>query len=408
MIIKIAYESKFSLSTVRDGEVVIESMANVTANANKNSKYIFQKDKSFLENVKNLSSYYPNYRYADITQDTVLGILCRLTGEVRRLDSLNDSHPIVSLKDKISFENKNSDFQNEVMLISSKLNEVQNNAGGLIDSKKQNHFLLSNNPLSQTLLNVFQQNTQMKIVALLDAMKNNDEKFFYSSYDKTITVSSFIKEHILSEQSQKDIIKGFNYTDGENRLKEIDGRLFYGDTKNVEMLENYILTNKEMESFKSSNITDERKRVGVNEIFNIYGFLFAKKIVFLQKNGLFANEFKSSLNNEKSSIKGLAPGSGSLTIKDYYSNFVKDKKMSWTLPYSVELKKELFSPEELNVFNFGVKLGVTKECGELVIKIDVDKQEELMIYEKIEQSGVNTFHLGKKGLAYVSEIQLER
>lgn len=408
MLIKIAYESKYSLATVKNGENVLTGMAEITNGSNKSARDLFKKENTFLQNVKELNKYYPNYQYADITESTVLGILCRLVGEVRRLDMLDETHPVLALKDKVSFENKNTEFQNEVVLLHTRLKEVQNNAGGLIPESKSGHFLLTKNTLSETLLSIFDDKTQEDVLALLEAMKNNDLSLVETKYSGDVNASTFVREHSLSDENHLEVIDGLYFTDSVKVLKEVKGRLFWGDTSQVRLLESYILDNVDNPDFKPASITDERKKLEVDEIFNLWGFLFAKKIAFLRKNNLFEKEFETSLNTNKTSIKGLAPGSGSITIKDFYTNFVTDKKMSWTMPYSVDLKRDLFVKEDLPEFNPGAKIGVTKECGELIISLDLTEAQELDFYERIESAGVNTFHLGKKGLAYVNEIVLEK
>ncbi len=407
MKITIEYESKYSLSTVKNGENILTGMAVITEGSNKNVQNIFSKNNNFLENIKELNKYYPNFQYADITENTVVGILCRLVGEIRRLDMLDNTHPVLKLRNKITFKNENVSFQNENVLLHTTLKEVQNNAGGLIDEAKSSHFLLSKNALSETLLSVFEIKNQSELIELLNGLKNNDPKFFYSSYLKPIKVDSFLKEHILADNTHKEIILGLDYHDGKNRLLEVNGRLFFGEDINVIALKNYILQGNDNPNFKPASITEERKKLNVDEIFNVFGFLFAKKISFLRENNLFKNEFETSLNGQKTSIRGLAPGSGSITIKDYYTNFVSEKKMAWTMPYSVALKKDLFVKNDLNEFNAGAKIGVTKECGVLTINLNLSKEEEEWVLEKIENAGVNTFNLGKKGLAYVSKIELE-
>lgn len=403
MKIKINYESKYSFSTKKNGDSIMTGMGVLTQNANKSTKEIFKKENTYLENIKELNKYYPNYKYSDITDNTILGILCRLVGEVRRLDSLKIEHPIISLKDKISFKNFNKTFQNEVILLHTPLKEVQNNAGGLVSADKSDHFLLNKNNLSETLLNVFTLKEQDEIIDLLRKMSNNDMEVFYSQYKEDIKINTFVKEMLLAEEKHKNIIQGFYFKSDDIVWKEIDKRLFKGKEFDINHLEKEVLNNIDNKKF---SIKEEIKELEVEEIFNIYGVLFAQKIEFLKRNNLFKKEFEKYLNS-RNSIKGLAPSSGGLTVKDYFNNFVDGKKMSWTMPYQVDVKKELFKKDDWKDFNTSAKLGITKESGYIEIYINVDKEEALKLYEMIENAGVNTFHLGKKGLAYIENIELE-
>ncbi|PSD41693.1 type I-Fv CRISPR-associated protein Cas5fv, partial [Vibrio sp. V02_P2A34T13] len=49
---------------------------------------------------------------------------------------------------------------------------------------------------------------------------------------------------------------------------------------------------------------------------------------------------------------------------------------------------------------------MTKASGQLEINIDVDRNKAQEIKTLIENAGVSSFYLGKKGLAYVSNIRL--
>ena len=49
---------------------------------------------------------------------------------------------------------------------------------------------------------------------------------------------------------------------------------------------------------------------------------------------------------------------------------------------------------------------MTKASGQLEIIIDVEREKGLEIKMLIENAGVSSFYLGKKGLAYVSNIRV--
>jgi hypothetical protein len=49
---------------------------------------------------------------------------------------------------------------------------------------------------------------------------------------------------------------------------------------------------------------------------------------------------------------------------------------------------------------------MTKASGQLEISIEVDRDKGLEIKTLIENAGVSSFYLGKKGLAYVSNIRV--
>ena len=48
---------------------------------------------------------------------------------------------------------------------------------------------------------------------------------------------------------------------------------------------------------------------------------------------------------------------------------------------------------------------LTKTSGELEINLPLDQAEADDLKQKIENAGVSSFYLGKKGLAFVKEIR---
>lgn len=97
--------------------------------------------------------------------------------------------------------------------------------------------------------------------------------------------------------------------------------------------------------------------------------------------------------------KGLVSGiarSGSFTIKDFMDRFTTgNKKIVWGNPYLLKEKRK----GEGEVSSL-----LTKASGALEIQIDIPKEKALQLKEMIENAGVSSFYLGKKGLAFVEEI----
>lgn len=86
------------------------------------------------------------------------------------------------------------------------------------------------------------------------------------------------------------------------------------------------------------------------------------------------------------------------TKKDFMDRFTTGKKkMLWGNPYM--LKKSIKGQGEVTSV-------LTKASGQLEINIDVEREKAQEIRDLIENAGVSAFHLGKKGLAYVSKIRL--
>ena len=95
-------------------------------------------------------------------------------------------------------------------------------------------------------------------------------------------------------------------------------------------------------------------------------------------------------------IKGISKRN--FTKKDFMKGFATGGyKPVWGNPYIKKTYQEGLG-ETTSM--------LTKASGTLIIKIDVDEARAKEIEEMIECAGVSTFHLGKKGLAYVSDIRL--
>ena len=74
-----------------------------------------------------------------------------------------------------------------------------------------------------------------------------------------------------------------------------------------------------------------------------------------------------------------------------------DKKMVWGNPY---IKKDYIKGQG------EVTSSIAKTNGLLTIDIDIDSDQAKDLKEKIEAAGVSSFYLGKKGLAYVTDIRI--
>jgi len=84
------------------------------------------------------------------------------------------------------------------------------------------------------------------------------------------------------------------------------------------------------------------------------------------------------------------------TKKDFMNRFTTgEKKKIWGNPYMRKERKK----GEGEVVSL-----MTKASGKLEISIDVDRDKAKEIKSMIENAGVSCFYLGKKGLAYVSDI----
>lgn len=103
-------------------------------------------------------------------------------------------------------------------------------------------------------------------------------------------------------------------------------------------------------------------------------------LIHFQKNNIDTSMFLSSRGTLKGFSKRNFNG-----VRDFLNSLMGDKKKTTHTPYNL-----------------------TKASGqlEITLNIDLDKAQDLL--QKIENAGVSSFYLGKKGLAYVSAIYLPR
>lgn len=351
MQIHIRYESKYSLGTVEKGVNILLSSESLKPD-NSEHKNFLSSEKNYFENMQELNKVYKNFKYVPVTLDTILGILCRLVGDVRRLDEIKllSKHPILDIKDSITFEDINRYYQNELISLHTPLKESKNGAGGVIIF---NSPLISKNDFSERLLSVFNYKTHSELANYILKLLNKDPDIRNDRYKKDISLSNIMHELCIGEK-------------------------------------------------RSLKFKDEFSKILNARINNLYGLLLYKKIEYFKYFNDYNQEIDDLLTEQKK-IPGISETSGYFTKKDFYGAYQKEKKVNWILPYSITVTKPLFKKDEK--MNFNAKVGVTKEGGDLFININTTEEKEQIIKNLIEEAGVNTFYLGKKGLAYVVKIK---
>ena len=357
MRIDIVYDSKFSFSSTRNDESYLTSMGVLKDGEDRSKKGFLKDSNTFLQNVSALKNRFPNYDYQGIQHDTVVGLMCRLVGDVRRLSDIPSSqHPILSIKDKITFvdDPQHKKFQSETMLLHTIEKDVQGTGAGVAT---KSHCFSSNNALSEALFSVFNSTDINDIQNLYSLLLKKDPSILNDVYKKKIYPRRLLIE---------------------------------------------------MDAFK--NLTNEHKSVlqaltNKPKLANIGGILLTEKIAYLKHFNLFEKELASDTNSV-GCIKGITFESGGLTPKDYFVNFVKSKKQSWKMPYRIQTYRDFYDPNDMKEFNTGCSLGVIKECGMLSIFIECLPEQSQVLHDLIDNAAVQTFQLGKKGLAYIHQITL--
>lgn len=116
--------------------------------------------------------------------------------------------------------------------------------------------------------------------------------------------------------------------------------------------------------------------------------------LYLQLDRLSSRFDMSSAKTKTGGISGISKRG--FTTKDFMNRFTTgDKKRIWGNPYiREEFIKGVGKTKHL----------MTKASGQLKINIDISRDRAKEIVTMIENAGVSSFYLGKKGLAYISSI----
>jgi len=137
----------------------------------------------------------------------------------------------------------------------------------------------------------------------------------------------------------------------------------------------------------------------MKKVFQDIGYIENEKVNFraLYSSVLYLKLFRIHEGGGviQGNIKGFSVAG--FTAKDFMSCFTKGKKKVYGNPY---VKKE-------KIKGIGeVKSMLTKASGQLEIKLDIDINKAIELKTMIDNAGVSAFYLGKKGLAYVSHIDV--
>lgn len=425
MKILVSYSSKWSAEfadpITHKNKVV--SLKTLSEHSNKIDVVLNEND-TYETTMLKISDVYNNFVYKTISKNTVLGIISRLIGEVRHLDKIDpkEDHPINKIMDKVSFNLHDRELYNEIVFLSKPIKDVQGGGCGIINNNKSDFILLNNNEYSHIIFSLFNLKTLEDIDSFVSFIENNPTKkellnFIKNnkySYNNKIGLYQFLKNHndhtLLFNNIDKNYVKYKKYKNeifkgnpiDEDKVVTLDEGLSYYIT----LLDRIALyTGKNIDSDGKYNSHSKLGPINDKNMgsINIIGLLYYLVISWFIKCGM-KSEIEGVLINENGNIAGIATNSGKITIKDFY-NFVSNKKRSWSMPYMFDSK--YLKKKEAKQFNqSNTTLGVGKESGVLEIIIDIPTDEAVILHDQIKAAAVSTFHVGKKGLAYVKGIEI--
>lgn len=325
-----------------------------------------------------------SFMVSPISISTILGVLCRLIGDQRKLYQARGApnYYFKDIESRISFEDKANKkvISNEVVYIRNMTGSYDRE--GYVGSIDLDHWLFKSG-FSLELWSLL----ALKPKGIADFICENSEII---NKDESAGSVNELKDLVLDPRFIIDAVSGLKSL-SLSKLDEVEisdkvVESMLGELNSKE--NNFKLTELFPNMKKSFSDIDYIKSEKLDIRALYCSSLYLKLIRLADSNKAIRDQIKGNIKGF--SVAGLTP-------KDFMSNFTKGKKRVYGNPY---LKKE-------KIKGMGeVKSMLTKSSGQLEIFLDVDRERAEEISELIENAGVSSFFLGKKGLAYVSYISI--
>lgn len=292
-----------------------------------------------------------NYLQRSISKNTVLGILSRLIGDQRKLYQARQSEHFYfsDMADAINYEDRPKVINSEIAYL--------RNMKGSYDQNSFTGMIKVNDP-------IFQSDYSQEFWGVLAL--NLDELCDFIVND--ILVKDSIKLDPISIMNRLEIISKIKPVELEGHVEQASDTLA-------------LL----FEKYKPLNKKDQQL------ILPMYC-----SALYLQLQRLEERYDMSSAKTKAGGISGIS--NNGFTPKDFMKTYVTGgKKLIYGNPF---IREEFMKGEGK------VKHILTKASGQLEITLDIDVAKAKELKQMIDNAGVSSFYLGKKGLAYVSDIRL--
>ncbi len=313
-----------------------------------NDEALPKKGRKFIGSITALKKS-ENYISREVTLNTVMGILNRLIGDQRKLYQARED-------EEYYFRDKESliSFKDDVKVSSRELVYLRNMSG----NTDQNSYT---------------------------GMIKADDEMFTSDYSKefwsvlTLDIDELM-EFIVHGKEMSDCIE-LDPLIISDRFAEI------GKIKALDEIDKVVEALAMLEkNFEGTNYKNNKDQIVP---LNLYC-----SALYLQLKRLSSEYDLSSALTKTGTITGISKRL--FTKKDFMNRFTTgEKKKIFGNPYIAKI----FVQGEGQVTSM-----LTKASGVLEINIDIDRDEAKYLKQLIENAGVSSFYLGKKGLAYVVNI----
>jgi hypothetical protein len=316
-----------------------------------NNEPVPKKGREFLGSMTNLKKE-GNFKLHVTTINTVMGLLNRLIGDQRKLyqarNKLHEkSYYFENLEDKVSFLDKTENTNEMTFIRNMKGSTDQNSFTGMI---KTTDPIFSSN-YSKAFWGVLGLTVQELCIFIID-------------------------EALISNEIELDPISIVSRLELLNKEKPLENEDKVADA--VLMLKKH---------FPDIEYLNAKGKVVTISLYC--------SALYLQLARLDGEHDMSTAKTKMGGIAGISKRG--FTKKDFMDRYTTgSKKLIWGNPF---IKKEKIKGQG------EVTSMMTKASGQLEIIIDVDRTKGQEIKTLIENAGVSSFYLGKKGLAYVSSIR---
>ncbi|MGB5156514.1 MAG: type I-Fv CRISPR-associated protein Cas5fv [Desulfobacterales bacterium] len=315
-----------------------------------NDEELPKNGRKFIASGTNLNdrSHPENFINREITLNTIMGVMNRLIGDQRKLyQSRQDkSYYFSQIEPIVTFE--------DISIATSEMTYIRNITG----SNDQNSFagMIKTNDL------IFQSDYSREFWGVL-ALELDDLTFYIVNNNG---VEALIELDPIAVCARFDELKKIKPVENQGMVKLA-----------VEVLCNH---------FPGTNYLNNKGEVVPSNVYC--------SALYMQLERLSARFNMETAITKSGTICGISKRI--FTKKDFMNRFTTgEKKKIWGNPY---MRKE-------RIKGVGEVVSLmTKASGKLEIYIDVDRDKAKEIKRLIENAGVSSFYLGKKGLAYVTDI----
>lgn len=320
-----------------------------------NNEPLPKKGRNYIASMTELQKE-ENFISRQITKDTVLGVLSRLIGEQRKLYQIrkslgNAAYYFEDLEDRITFEDAPTTINQEVVYL--------RNMKGSTDQNSFTGMIRVNDPIFQSAYSS----------AFWGVLGLSEGQLFDFILDETEVEATDLQLSPVGILNQLEHIKKMKPLENQGKARQASERL-----------------QGRFDKYKALSAK------GQILLLSMYCSALYLQLQRLEANGHDMTTAKSA----RGGISGIS--NNGFTPKDFMAKYTTgEKKLIYGNPY---VREEFVKGEGK------IKHLLMKAAGQLTIHLDIDLNKAIELKTMIDNAGVSAFYLGKKGLAYVSRIDV--